>query len=130
MINQRSVFLSGAIFNLAVGGGLIFAFSLLRPYLGIEAVPAKLTFLIDLVGMFICAFGFAYWLLATDFPRYRPFAMFGAICKLLVVAIIAAHFVVGQTSWQLLALSMVDLVYAILFIMILRQNGSVAVQAA
>jgi hypothetical protein len=48
----------------------------------------------------------------------------------LVFVIIAAHFLVGQTGWQTSGLSMVDLMYAILFVMILRQDGSVAVQAA
>jgi hypothetical protein len=76
MIDQRAIFQSGTVFNLLVGGGLILALSLLQPYLGMAVVPANLKFRVDLVGMFICAFGVAYWLLAADFPRYRPFAVF------------------------------------------------------
>jgi hypothetical protein len=130
MTGRRAVFLSGAIFNLAVGSGLIFLFSVIQPYLGMAAVPAALMFLVDLVGMFICAFGFAYWLLSVDFQRYRPFASFGAVCKLLVVGIVVAHFLAGHVGWQLLALAMVDLVYAILFLVILREAEAGAIQTA
>ena len=121
MISQRVVFFTGAIFNLAVGSGLIFLFALIQPYLGIAPVPANLKFLVDLVGVFVAAFGVAYWLLAVDFLRYRLFAAFGASCKLLVVVVIVAHFLAGYIGWQLLALAMVDLVYAILFIVMLRR---------
>jgi hypothetical protein len=130
MISQRIVFLSGAIFNLVVGSGLILLFALIQPYLGMAPVPADLKFLVDLVGIFVCAFGVAYWLLAVDFLRYRLFAPFGASCKLLVVVVIVAHFLAGHIGWQLLALSIVDFVYAILFINILRRAGAVAIQAS
>jgi hypothetical protein len=122
MINQRAVFQSGAIFNLLVGSGLILALPLLQPYLGMAVVPSDLKFLVDLVGMFICAFGVAYWLLAANFSRYRPLAVFGAVCKLCVVVIVVGHFMVGHIGVPLLALSMVDLLYAVLFILILRRN--------
>ncbi|MDN4982216.1 hypothetical protein QY049_03120 [Bradyrhizobium sp. WYCCWR 13022] len=130
MISQRAVFITGAIFNLAVGFGLLFLFPLLQPYLGVVPVPPELKFLVDIVGMFVCAFGVAYWLLAIDFPRYRPFAIFGASCKLLVVMIIALHFFAGHVGWQLLALAMMDLVYAILFILILRGSRAIVLRAA
>ena len=124
MINQRLIFQSGAIFNLLVGAGLIFLLPQLQPFLGMAVVPANLKFLVDLVGMFICAFGVAYCLLSVDFVRYRPFAVFGAVCKLLVVVIIVGHFIAGHVGIALLALSMVDLAYAALFITILRQTDS------
>jgi hypothetical protein len=130
MVGQRGVFLSGAIFNLVVGSSLIFFFSLIQPYLGMAPVPADLKFLVDLVGVFVCAFGIAYWLLAADFSRYRLFAAFGAGCKLLVVVVVVFHFLAGHIGRQLLALSMVDLVYAILFVVVLRRTGAVAPLAA
>ena len=130
MISSRAVFLSGAIFNFAVGGGLLFLFSLMQPYLGVAPVPANLTFLVDIVGMFVCAFGIAYWLLSMDFHRYRLFAVFGAACKAAVFLIIAGHFVLGHVGWQLFGLAIVDLVYAILFWMVLRQSGSAVSQPA
>lgn len=49
--------MSGAIFNLAVGPGLIFMLRRLQPYIGMVPVPANLNFLVDLVGMFICSCG-------------------------------------------------------------------------
>ena len=122
MTNHRGIFLSGAIFNLAVALGLIFLLRWLQPYLGMAQVPANLNFLVDLVGMFICAFGVAYYLLSTDFPRYRVLASFGAACKLLVVAVVTFHFLAGYIGWPLLALAMVDLVYAILFIRVIRRH--------
>ena len=120
MYSNRGMFLSGAAFNLAVGLGLIFLLKWLQPFLGMAPVPANLNFLVDLTGMFICAFGVAYWLVATDFPRYRAFASFGAVCKVLVVVIVAFHFAAGYVGWQLLALALVDLVYAVLFLKALR----------
>ena len=115
------MFLSGAIFNLAVGFGLIFLLKRLQPYLGMAPVPANLSFLVDLVGMFICAFGISYWLLANDFSKYRPFAGFGAACKLAVVAIVAYHFLAGYIGLPLFTLALVDLAYAVLFIKALRR---------
>ena len=124
MINQRLVFRTGAIFNLLVGAGLILLLPVLQPYLGMAVVPANLKFLVDLVGMFIGAFGVAYWLLSVDFKRYRPFAAFGAVCKVLVVVIVVGHFIAGYVGIPLLALSLVDLAYAALFITILRKTDS------
>lgn len=130
MITSRAVFLSGAIFNLAVGGGLLFLFSLMQPHLGIAPVPPNLMFLVDIVGIFVCAFGIAYWLLSIDFDRYRMFAVFGACCKVLVFLVIAGHFILGRVGWQLLGLGIVDLVYAVLFWIVLRQTTTSAVAKA
>jgi hypothetical protein len=131
MISSRAVFLSGAIFNLAVGGGLLFLFSLMQPYLGIVPVPPNLMFLVDIVGVFVCAFGIAYWLLSVDFNRYRLLAVFGASCKVLVFLVVAGHFTLGRVGWQLLGLGVVDLVYAVLFWIVLRQTTlSAAAQTA
>jgi hypothetical protein len=110
------MFMSGAVFNLAVGLGLIFMLRWLQPYLGMAPVPANLNFFVDLVGMFICSFGVTYWLLARDFPKYRLFAGFGAACKILVVAIVAYHFLAGYVGWPLFILALIDLLYAVLFI--------------
>ena len=130
MIASRALFLSGAIFNLAVGGGLLFLFSVLQPFLGIAHVPPDLTFLVDIVGLFVCAFGIAYWLVSVDFPRYRLFAVFGAACKVMVFLVIAAHFVLGRVGWQLFGLGIVDLIYAVLFWMVIRRTTRSAVAQA
>jgi hypothetical protein len=92
----------------------------MQPYLGVAPVPPNLTFLVDIVGLFVCAFGIGYWLLSADFAHYRLFAVFGASCKVLVFLVIAGHFMLGRIGWQLLGLGIVDLVYAILFWIVLR----------
>lgn len=53
----------------------------------------------------------------------------GAVCKLLVVVSVA-HFLAGHVGWHLLALAMVDLMYAILFLVILREAEAGAIQTA
>jgi hypothetical protein len=129
MTGRRGVFLTGAIFNLAVGTGLIFLFSIIQPYLGM-AVGASPPSVPRRPGWHVHLLVRRRILLSVDFQRYRPFASFGAVCKLLVVCIVVAHFLAGHIGWQLLALAMLDLVYAILFLLILRQSEDGALQTA
>ncbi|MCY1372534.1 hypothetical protein D9M69_597460 [compost metagenome] len=120
MSSQRGIFLSAAIFNWAVGGGLILALPLIERLLALEPVAASAKVFVDLFAMLVIAFGVAYLMLAIDVRQYRPFAVLGAGAKLAVVATVLVHCLAGHIGWPLLALSSVDLIYALVFIALLR----------
>jgi hypothetical protein len=116
---RRAIFASAALFNWAVGAGLILTMPLLERLLGLEPVATSAKVFVDLFGVVVIAFGAAYLMLAIDFRKYRAFAVLGAAAKLAVVATVSCHFLAGHIGWPLLALSSVDLVYALLFIALL-----------
>lgn len=118
MSKRRGIFASAALFNWAVGAGLILAMPLFERLLGLEPVAASAKVFVDLFAAVVIAFGAAYLMLAVDFPKYRPFAVLGAAAKLAVVMTVACHYLAGHIGWPLLALSGVDLVYALMFIAI------------
>jgi hypothetical protein len=119
MSYRRGIFASAALFNWAVGAGLILAMPLLERLLELEPVAASAKVFVDLFAVVVIAFGAAYLMLAIDFRKYWSFAVLGAATKLAVVATVSCHFLAGHIGWPLLALSSVDLVYALLFIALL-----------
>src|SRR5271165_5558466 len=85
---ERSLFVTAACFNWAVGvlvlGGYPLAANLLQ-----LAGPA--TVWVHLVAATVVIFGVAYWLVAKQPQRYRPFVGLGAAGKLTFAAIIYYH---------------------------------------
>ncbi|MCY1556411.1 hypothetical protein D9M68_931570 [compost metagenome] len=75
---------------------------------------------VDLFASLVIAFGVAYLMLAIDFRQYRPFAVLGAGAKLAVVVAVVWHWLAGHIGWSLVALSGVDLIYALIFIALLH----------
>ncbi|MDH0893247.1 MULTISPECIES: hypothetical protein [unclassified Pseudomonas] len=122
MPGQRGLLLSATLFNWAVGGGLILALPLVERLLALEPVAAGARVFVDLFAVLVIAFGCAYLMLAIDFRQYRPFALLGAGAKLAVVATVLAHYLAGNVGWQLPALASIDLLYALLFIALLRAS--------
>lgn len=123
---RRAIFASAALFNWVVGAGLILAMPLFERLLGLEPVATSAKVYVDLFAVVVIAFGAAYLMLAIDFTKYRPFAALGAAAKLAVVATVLCHYLAGHIGWPLLALSGVDLIYALMFIALLsgRLGGS------
>ncbi|MBP6107442.1 MAG: hypothetical protein V9E93_08840 [Steroidobacteraceae bacterium] len=116
---RRGIFASAALFNWVVGAGLTLAMPLFERLLGLEPVATSAKVYVDLFAVVVVAFGAAYLMLAIDFTQYRPFAALGAAAKLAVVATVSCHYLAGHIGWPLLALSSVDLIYALLFIALL-----------
>lgn len=121
---RRGIFASAALFNWVVGAGLILAMPLFERLLGLEPVATSAKVFVDLFAVVVIAFGAAYLMLAIDFHRYRPFAALGAAAKLAVVSTVSCHYLAGHIGWPLLALSSVDLIYALLFIALLGGRRS------
>lgn len=116
---RGGIFASAALFNWVVGAGLILAMPLFESLLGLEPVATSAKVFVDLFAAVVIAFGAAYLMLAVDFRKYRSFAVLGAAAKLAVVATVLCHYLAGHIGWPLLALSSVDLVYALIFIALL-----------
>lgn len=122
MTRQRGIFLSAALFNWTVGGALLLAPQLVGQLLALEPVAAGAQVFVDLFAALVIAFGFAYLMLAVDFRQFRPYALLGAGAKLAVVAVVLTYFLTGLVGWQMLALSSVDLLYALIFLALLRAS--------
>jgi len=116
---SRAIFASAALFNWVVGAALILAMPTFERLLGLEPVAASAKVFVDLFAVVVIAFGAAYLMLTIDFTKYRSFAALGAAAKLAVVATVSYHYLAGHIGWPLLALSSVDLIYALMFIAIL-----------
>lgn len=116
---RRGIFASAALFNWAVGAGLILAMPLFERLTGQQPVATSAKVYVDLFAVVVIAFGAAYLMLAIDFGKYRSFAVLGAAAKLAVVATVTCHYLAGHVGWPLLALSSVDLIYALLFMALL-----------
>ncbi|WP_286977933.1 hypothetical protein [Pseudomonas sp.] len=130
MSAQRLFFISAALFNIAVGVGLIVAMPLVEKLLGLTPVTASDKVFIDLFAVLVITFGVAYWKLADDFNQYRHFALWGAWAKLAVVVVVLRHFIAGHIGWPLLALSGGDLFYALVFLALLRNTRPTGAQGA
>lgn len=120
MLSQRGIFFTAALFNWSVAGGLMLAMPLVESLLGLDPVTVGSKVFVDLFAVLVIAFGVAYLMLAIDFHRYRPFAALGIGAKLAVVAAVLWHYLAGHIGWPLLALSGGDLIYAGLFMALLR----------
>jgi hypothetical protein len=121
---RSRVLLSAAGFNWLVGFGLLVNASMLFDLFGIEPVPDG-SILVHVAAALIFAFGVGYHWAARDFATARPLVAIGALGKGLVVAVALVDVVLGLISWQALLLVSVDLVYALLFLQMLRQTRSV-----
>lgn len=109
----RPLFVSAALFNLAVGLTLLFAASLVMPLLGTEA-PQNPTFL-HLFALLILMFGLSYFWISRAPQQETSLMALGAIAKGCVFLMIFYYHMRGLVGWQLTLLATVDLIYAVLF---------------
>ncbi|WP_324731201.1 hypothetical protein [Pseudomonas paeninsulae] len=110
----RLLFKSGAIFNVLAGLPFLLAPGPMTALMGFELNPVALMFSQIVFGM-IVAFGWAYWMIARDPVRYRPFILLGLALKIMVAAVVYGHWLAGNISWQLPTLAFGDIVFALLF---------------
>lgn len=121
MPSHRRLFLIAAGFNLLAGMALLF-YRAWFDWLGVWPNPDNSLFVVLFAGA-VLILGYAYYLAAIDFEANRPLVKIGAIAKLLVFAVAWAYFFAGMASWHLPAITVADLVFALLFIAALRTPG-------
>jgi|SRR5271167_1169662 len=109
----RSLFVTAACFNWVVGLLLLADFPLAARLIGLSDSPKVW---VHLVAATIVLFGAAYWLVAKQPERYRPFAGLGAAGKLTFAAIIYFHWFAGDAPSRLAMLVSVDVIFAVLFL--------------
>ncbi|MCC6868104.1 MAG: hypothetical protein IT522_04715 [Burkholderiales bacterium] len=115
---RRRLFLSAALFNLGCAAIFAVGRSWVFGALGFEPAPQPALWY-ELVLLAIAVFGYGYGCVAFD-PTQTLVVQMGVIAKLGFVALILGHWIAGHASWQLAALVLVDLVYAVLFLAFLR----------
>ena len=118
----RALFYSAAVFNWCAAV-LFFPPTGLARLLGL--LPLAGNGLFDQIALLaIFGFGIGYALVAYDPPRNRGVVVLGAVLKLGVVAIIYAHYLLGDATVRMAFLVSGDLIYAALFLQYLRTSRS------
>jgi hypothetical protein len=116
---ERSLFVTAACFNWAVGLLILGGYPLAAHLLELAGPP---TVWVHLVAAIVVLFGVAYWLVAKQPQRYRPFVGLGAAGKLAFAAIIYYHWLSGDASTRLAMLVNVDVIFALLFLRYLASD--------
>lgn len=125
-MKARPLFTVAAVFNVVVGATMLLAYPLVAPLFQIEGPP---TVWYHICIAAILVFGYAYWRIARDPVRFRPYVVLGAIAKLGFVVAIYGHWLAGDTSARLAILVTADLVFAVLFLRFLASNPEGAPRA-
>jgi len=120
---ERSLFLTAACFNWAVGLLVLGGYPAAAQLLDLAGPP---TVWVHLVAATVVLFGFAYWLVARQPRRYRPFVGLGAAGKLTFAAIIYYHWFSGDAPTRLAMLVNVDVIFALLFLRYLLNGAGTA----
>src|ERR1700729_756547 len=115
----RSLFVTAACFNWAVGLLILGGYPIAAHLLELAGPP---TVWVHLVAAIVILFGVAYWLVAKQPQRYRPFVGLGAAGKLAFAAIIYYHWFSGDAPTRLAMLVNVDVIFALLFLRYLRSH--------
>ncbi len=110
----RTLFLTGAIFNWAVGLALAFQARLLFELFRVTPVPTEPLFL-QLFAWLVVAFGVGYFWVSRDPAGNIPIIKLGILGKLSVVLSALACVLMGAVSWQMMILASADLLYLMLF---------------
>jgi hypothetical protein len=104
------------VFNLAVGGALLFLSPWLFTLLKLAPIDATNWVTLNLTGCFVALFGYSFARVAADPVKYRPYIHLAAIGKLLAVAGVIVPWLSGRVPDALPAFIGADLIYAILFL--------------
>jgi hypothetical protein len=110
---ERVLFVTAGCFNWAVGLLILGGYPLAAHLLEFAGPP---TVWVHLVAAIVVLFGIAYWLVAKQPQRYRPFVGLGAAGKLAFAATIYYHWFSGDASARLVMLVNIDVIFALLFL--------------
>jgi hypothetical protein len=106
-----------AVFNFLVGIPMLVAYPAVARLLGLEGPP---TVWFHIAALVVVIFGGAYWCIARDPVKFRPYVHLGIVAKLAFVAAIYGHWLAGGASGRTALLVTADLVFALLFVAYLR----------
>ena len=109
----RGVFLASAIFNFLVGFSLAIDTSALMASMGLEVARYDALWS-PLVGWFVILFGMLYAAVWRDLGN-RAIVFVGMLGKLGVVVLVALAWMRGLAPFAMVALTLIDFVFAILF---------------
>lgn len=115
----RTVFLTGAIFNFLVGLALFYDAALLLRLFRVTPEQAG-GVLVQLLAWLVITFGVGYFWVSRAPQSYVPIIELGMLGKAGVVLVSLAAVVAGIISWQMMILTSVDGLYAVLFAFSLR----------
>lgn len=118
-IATRPLFFSAAAFNLGAGLPLLLASTYLNQWMDLRLNPSGIVML-QIIAAIAITFGVAYAMVGMDPRNNRPLAVLGAFLKLMLASSLTMAWLAGVIGWQLPALTVVDIVYALLFITWLR----------
>jgi hypothetical protein len=121
---NKTMFLTAAIFNWAVGLTLAFKAEFLFELFRVTPVPVEPLFL-QLFSWLVIIFGIGYFWAYKDPVANVPVIKLGILGKLSVVLVALACVLAGAVSWQMMLLASADLVYVVLFWLALKGMRSV-----
>jgi hypothetical protein len=121
---NKTMFLTAAIFNWAVGLTLAFKAEFLFELFRVTPVPAEPLFL-QLFSWLVIVFGIGYFWAYKDPVANVPVIKLGIVGKLSVVLVALACVLAGAVSGQMMLLASADLVYVVLFWLALKGMRSV-----
>lgn len=110
----KTLFLTAAIFNWAVGIALAFKARLLFDLFRITPQVTEPLFL-QLFAWLVFVFGIGYFWVSRNPSANIPIIKLGILGKTSVALVALACVVTGSVSWQIMILASADLLYAILF---------------
>ena len=120
---SRKLFLVAALFNWMVGAVLIIDAAWLLDLFRVTPLPTEPLF-VYLFAWLVIAYGIGYYWAARDPLANAPIIRLGIIGKLGVFGVVVVATLLGHTSWQMNILSSADLVFAVLFMAVLRSDGT------
>lgn len=115
MLRHRALFAAACLFNLAVGGVLLFGRAASAQVLQLDPASGSNALLANLAACLIICFGALYAMIAADPRRLRPTILLGAAGKLAAVVCAALYLLQGGNPRAPL-LAMGDLLFVVLFI--------------
>lgn len=118
--NTSRLFVIAALFNWLVGFTLMADAPLLLGLFNVTPLPTEPLFM-SLSGWLIMCFGIGYFWASRDLARNIGIIRLGIIGKLGVFGVVLMSTVLGHVSWQMNLLSGADLIFAVLFIIAVRE---------
>lgn len=109
----RNVFIVSAIFNFLVGASMFFDLTTFAKAQGLEAIPYSPLFS-PIIGWFVIVFGLMYLALSQELQN-KTIALLGLTGKLGIVILVWFAYASGLAPLTMALLTLIDLLFAILF---------------
>ena len=110
----RRLFLVAAAWNFLMGLSLLFGENAMRAMTGVGTPFDPLGK--QLFASLVLVFGLGYYIVSRDLSRNEGIVLLGIVGKVLVIALFSIHAALGDISFLLAAPTIVDLVFAALFV--------------